>query len=80
MDSSFSVARICGTTIFDVMEQPADTVISVINYIIEKGTTQNAQNEAQNAPAGSIHNGDYYDRRGVLHKRVDMKTATGGWY
>ena len=80
MDSSFLVAKICNTTIFDIMEQNAETVIFVINYIIEKGTAGNAQNGAQDAPARSTNNGTYYDRNGVKHVRVDSKTATGGWY
>lgn len=80
MDSSFSVAKICNTTIFDILEQDAEAVIFVINYIIEKGGTQNAQNGAQDAPARSTNNGTYYDRNGVKHVRVDMKNATGGWY
>ena len=80
VDSSFSVARICNTTIFDVMEQNADTVIMIINYIIEKGSTENAQNGTQDAPARSDNNGTYYDRNGVKHVRVNMKNATGGWY
>ena len=75
-----SVDKICNTTIFDVMEQNAQTVILVINYIIEKGGTQNAQNGTQDAPARRDNNGTYYDRNGVKHVRVDMKNATGGWY
>ena len=75
-----SVARICNTTIFDVMEQNAETVIFVINYIIEKGGTQDAQKGTQDAPARLTNNGTYYDRNGVKHVRVDTKSATGGWY
>ena len=75
-----SVARICNTTIFDVMEQNAETVIFVINYIIEKGGTQDAQKGTQDARARSTNNGTYYDRNGVKHVRVDTKSATGGWY
>ena len=73
------VAKICNTTIFDIMEQNAETVIFVINYIIEKGTAGNAQNGAQDAPAREFNNGTYYDRNGVKHVRVDSKTASGGW-
>ena len=80
MDSTFTVAKICETSIFDVMERDAETVISVINYIIEKGTAQDAQNGAQNAPNRPLNNGDYYDRAGVLHRRVGMNNASGGWY
>ena len=76
-----SVSKICGLSIFEVLEQRAESVIDVINYIIEKANTpQNAQNGAQDAPARLTDNGTYYDRNGVLHKRVDMKNATGGWY
>ena len=62
------------------MEQDAETVIYVINYIIEKGTAENAQNGAQTAPAHNFNNGTYYDRNGIKHVRVDSKTASGGWY
>lgn len=75
-----SVARICNTTIFDVMEQNAETVIFVINYIIEKGGTQDAQKGTQDARPRSTNNGTYYDRNGVKHVRVDTNSATGGWY
>jgi hypothetical protein len=80
MDSTFTVAKICGTSIFDIMERDAENVVFVINYIIEKGTAQDAQNGAENAPRRPLNNGDYYDRAGVLHKRVTMNNATGGWY
>ena len=63
------------------MERDAETVISVINYIIEKGdTAETHENGAENAPNVALHNGDYYDARGILHKRVGMNNATGGWY
>ena len=76
-----SVSNICGLSIFEVLEQRAESVISVIKYIIEKANTSpNAQNGAQDAPARLSDKGTYYDRNGVLHKRVDMKNATGGWY
>lgn len=80
MDSTFTVAKICETSIFDVMEKDAETVISVINYIIEKGHETTHENGAGNAPQRPLNNGDYYDRAGVLHKRVGMKNGTGGWY
>lgn len=81
MDSTFTVAKICDTSIFDVMEKDAETVISVINYIIEKGNTaETHENDAGRAGNAALNNGDYYDRRGVLHKRVSMKSAAGGWY
>lgn len=80
MDSTFSVAKICNVSVFDVLERDADAVINVINYIIEKGTTQNAQNGTPDARAGVRDNGTYYDRNGVKHVRVGMKNATGGWY
>ena len=81
MDSTFTVAKICDTSIFDIMQQEAETVILVINYIIEKGdTAETHENGAENAPNVALHNGDYYDRNGVLHKRVSMKNAAGGWY
>ena len=80
MDSTFTVAKICETSIFEVMEKDAETVISVMNYIIEKGSTETHENGAETAPRSSLNNGDYYDRAGVLHKRVGMKNATGGWY
>jgi len=74
------IAKICGTSIFDVLERDAETVISVINYVIEKGTDETHENGAQTAPNRPLNNGDYYDRAGVLHKRVDSKNASGGWY
>lgn len=82
MDSTFVVAKLCDTSIFDIMERDAETVIFVINYIIEKGNTTNNDTPETSASGGgeSLHNGDYYDRNGVLHKRVSMKSATGGWY
>ena len=79
MDSSFSVARICGTTIFDVLGQNADDVICVINYIIQK-SAGNAQNTPKLRDEGVNNNGTYFDRNGVKHVRVNMITATGGWY
>ena len=81
MDSTFSVAKICDTSIFDVMEKDAETVIAVINYIIEKGNTaETHENDAGRAPDVALNKGDYYDRNGVLHKRVSMNNASGGWY
>ena len=81
MDSTFTVAKICDTSIFDIMQQDAETVILVINYIIEKGdTAETHENAAGRAPNVALNNGDYYDRNGVLHKRVGINNATGGWY
>ena len=80
MDSTFTVAKICETSIFEVMEKDAETVIQVINYIIEKGNAETHENGAGTAPRSVLNNGDYYDRAGVLHKRVGMNNATGGWY
>lgn len=80
MDSTFTVAKICNVSVFEILEQDAEAVIFVINYIIEKGGTQNAQNGTQNARGGSGDNGTYFDRNGVKHVRVGMKNATGGWY
>lgn len=82
MDSTFTVAKICDTSIFEVMEKDAETVIAVINYIIEKGNTaETHENDAkQRAVDVALNKGDYYDRNGVLHKRVTMKNAAGGWY
>ena len=80
MDSTFSVARICNVSVFEILQQDAEAVIFVINYIIEKGGAKNAQNDAHNAPGGSGDNGTYYDRNGVKHVRVGFKNATGGWY
>ena len=76
-----TVAKICDTSIFDIMERDAESVILVINYIIQKGNAaETPQDAAGRAPDVSLHNGDYYDRNGVLHKRVSMKNAAGGWY
>lgn len=75
IDMSFSVARQTGTTVFDVLEQDATSVISVINYIIEKADEKETEG-AVNAPTKNktSKNGR------VIYKRVDEKTATGGWY
>lgn len=81
MDSTMTVAKICDTSIFDLMERDAENVIIVINYLIEKGNTaETQQNDARNAPDVTLNKGDYYDRRGILHKRVNMNNASGGWY
>ena len=81
MDSSFSVAKVCGVSVFDILEQDAENVIFVINYIIEKG----GQNDTTNKNAtGSVTRtggrGSYIDKNGVKHVKVDMSTASGGWY
>lgn len=76
-----TVAKICDTSIFDIMERDAETVILVINYIIQKGNAaETHENAAERAPNVALNKGDYYDRNGVLHKHVSMKNAAGGWY
>lgn len=80
MDSTFTVAKICNVSVFEILEQDAEAVIFVINYIIQKGGTENARNGTSDARGGSTNNGTYYDRKGVKHVRVGMKNATGGWY
>lgn len=77
MDSSFSVARVCGVSIFDIMERDAEAVIFVINYIIEKGSDAETSN-TKNTGTGSRDS--YIDKKGIKHVRVDMNTSTGGWY
>jgi hypothetical protein len=80
MDSSFTVAKICNTTIFEVLEQNAESVISVINYIIEKGGESGVEPGTQGGTGRRSNNGVYYDQNGVKHVPVSMATASGGWY
>jgi hypothetical protein len=76
MDSSFSISRICGVSIFELMEQDAEAVIFTINYIIEKGS--DTTNTKTNNKTGNKDS--YIDKNGIKHVRVDSKTATGGWF
>lgn len=80
MDSSFLVAKFCNSTIFEILEQNAESVVSVINYIIEKGGETDAANGSQTATGTRSNKGVYYDRNGVKHVPVSMATASGGWY
>lgn len=81
MDSSFSVAKVCNVSVFDILEQDAENVIFVINYIIEKGTgTTNTKKKINGSTATTDGRDSYYDKNGVKHVRVDMSTASGGWY
>lgn len=80
MDSSFLVAKFCNTTIFDILEQNAESVIFVINYIIEKGGETDTSNGSQATTGTRSNKGVYYDRNGIKHVPVSMATASGGWY
>jgi hypothetical protein len=55
-------------------------VISVINYIIEKGGESGVEPGTQGGTGRRSNNGVYYDQNGVKHVPVSMATASGGWY
>lgn len=55
-------------TIFDVLKQDTEDVISLINYYIEKGN--NSENVTQKNQ----------QQKSEERIRVNDKTATGGWF
>ena len=56
MDTTEQQARIYGTTPFNVLEQEADNVIMVINYLIEKAEKKSMRRLFQSK----------YDKQGCL--------------
>lgn len=57
MDTTAQLARIYGTTPFNVLEQEADNVIMVINYLIEKAEKKPAKPKRENKPISNKNDG-----------------------
>lgn len=72
MSVTESVAKYCGVSIFAVLNEEAENVIDVINYLMEKSETQPKKPRPESG-AASVRNG-------VRRVEVNEKTATGGWY
>lgn len=47
MDISATVAKHCGVSIFSILEERADNVIDVINYLIEKSERTDTNKESR---------------------------------
>ena len=47
MDISATVAQYCGVSIFSILEERADNVIDVINYLIEKADNTDTNSTEQ---------------------------------
>lgn len=70
MDFTVEIGKAFNISPFDILDQDKDKVIMMINYYIEKG-----QNEpAQQAQPNTIR----HDKNARI--RVNDKTATGGWF
>jgi hypothetical protein len=68
MDFTCELCKAFGMTPFSVLQQEKDEVIMLINYFILKGD----ENTKTTAPAPT--------ERKEERKRVNFKTASGGWF
>ena len=70
LDFTFELAKAFNALPFEVFKQDKDEVIMLINYLIEKGDTEEYKTEIkeENKPNPNAR------------IKVNDKTATGGWY
>ncbi len=70
MDFTCELCKAFGMTPFFVLQQERDEVIMLINYFIQKGDDDNKKKTTAPVPAVPKQE----------RKRVNFKTASGGWF
>lgn len=73
MDFTTEISKIYGLSPFDVLKQDKDHVIMLINYYLEKG-------EMNNETEPVVNTRKHTQTQTNTRKRVNDKTATGGWF